>query len=538
MKKHNTVKVVLITILVLALLTWILPAAYFSGEFVKQGRVQVGLFDLFNYPVVALSYFGYIALFVILVGGFYGILYKIPAYRSFLDKLVEASKGKEKFCLSVMIVLIAFLVSICGLHLGIALFVPLVVSLVLLMGFDKMVAAFVTVGSISVGLAGSTYAFNNLSVLEQYLNLGFNYQIGVRFIILLVGIALVIFNTLMYIKKTTSSVIDKKVVKKAHEVKEEKVEVVKVNKEKVAANKKKTSTAKSSSSKSKSTKKGNTKSKSKNANKAALKDEDIIIVREAAVAEELVPAKNDKNHSIWPFIVTFAVLFVLMVLAFVSWGEGAFGVDAFEKATTGVLEFKLFGFPLFGKLLGTVNSFGVWSLTDLFFPMALLVTLLAIIYKVNFDDVLSGFLGGARKALRPAAIVILVYSVLVLVTYHPFQLVIYKALLGIPKGFNIVATSLVAILASVFNADPAYTFQSVVPYFASVVTKVDNYGVAGIIFQSMYGFTMLFAPTSLVLMGLLSFLKINYGEWLKNAFKLIFEFLIILLIIFIILVLV
>lgn len=534
MKKHNTVKVVLITILVLLLLTWILPAAYFSGEFVDQGRVQAGLFDLFNYPVVALSYFGYIALFVILVGGFYGILYKIPAYRSFLDKLVEMCKGKEKFCLSVMIVLIAFLVSICGLHIGIALFVPLVVSLVLLMGYDKMVAAFVTVGSVSVGLAGSTYAYTNLSVLEQYLNLGFTYQIGVRFVILLVGIALVIFNTLMYIRKTNAKVIDRKPVKKANEVKEE---VVKVSKSKTAANKKTTTSKKSTSNKGKTTKKSNTKSKSKNANKAALKDEDIIVIREAAVAEDLVPAKNDKKHKVWPFITTYAILFVVMVLSFISWGEGAFGVDAFEKATTGVTEFKLFGFPLFAKILGSVNAFGAWTLTDFFFPMAFLITLLAVIYKVSFDDVLSGFLAGARKALRPACIVILLYSVLVLVTYHPFQLVVYKALLGIPKGFNIVVTSLVALLASVFNVDPAYTFQSVLPYFTSVVTKTDNYSVAGIIFQSMYGFTSLFAPTSLVLMGVLSFLKVNYGEWLKNAFKLIFEFLIILLIIFIILVL-
>ena len=70
--------------LVFLLLSWILPAAYYSGQYVDQGRVQMGLFDLFNYPLTALSYFGYIALFIILVGGFYGILYKIPAYRTFL----------------------------------------------------------------------------------------------------------------------------------------------------------------------------------------------------------------------------------------------------------------------------------------------------------------------------------------------------------------------------------------------------------------------------------------------------------------------
>src|SRR5699024_7020046 len=92
MKKHNTFKVVLITLLVLMLLTWILPAAYFSGSYINQGRVQMGLFDLFNYPVTAISYFGYIAAFVLIVGGFYGVLSKISAYRTMLDKLRAAFK--------------------------------------------------------------------------------------------------------------------------------------------------------------------------------------------------------------------------------------------------------------------------------------------------------------------------------------------------------------------------------------------------------------------------------------------------------------
>ena len=114
MKKHNTVKVVLLTLLVFVVLTWIIPAAFYSGEYVDQGRIQIGLFDLFNYPMTTLSYFGYISLFVMVVGGFYGILHIIPAYRSFLDKIVGICKGKEKIALSVIVVLLAIITSICG----------------------------------------------------------------------------------------------------------------------------------------------------------------------------------------------------------------------------------------------------------------------------------------------------------------------------------------------------------------------------------------------------------------------------------------
>src|SRR5699024_9348687 len=124
MKKHNIFKVVLITILVLVLLTWILPAAYYSGSYIDQGRVQMGIFDLFNYPVTAISYFGYIAMYVLIVGGFYGVLNKIGAYRTMLDKLVSKFKGKEVVVLSIIMVLIALLTSVCGLQLGLIIFFP------------------------------------------------------------------------------------------------------------------------------------------------------------------------------------------------------------------------------------------------------------------------------------------------------------------------------------------------------------------------------------------------------------------------------
>ena len=116
----------------------------------------MGLFDIFNYPTTALSAFAYIVLFFVFVGGFYGVMFKIPAYRSFLDKIVSFTKGKEKVFLSVIVGLVALLVSICGLNIGIAIFVPFIVSIIFLMGYDKIVAAYAVVGSICAGMLGST----------------------------------------------------------------------------------------------------------------------------------------------------------------------------------------------------------------------------------------------------------------------------------------------------------------------------------------------------------------------------------------------
>ena len=534
MKKHNAIKAVLITLLLFMLLTWIFPAAIFSGEYAEQGRVQMGLFDLFNYPLTSISYFGYIVLFIVLVGGFYGILYKIPAYRSFLDKIVAKVSGKEKLVLAIIMIIFAVLTSICGLQIGLAVFIPFVVSLILLMGYDKIVAALTVVGSIGVGLAGTTYAYTNLASLLQALALDLDFEIGIRFVILLLGLILLMFNVFMYIKKDAS--------KKGDKLEKKSVKKVEITEEVIEAPKKEVKTGTSKAAKTSKTKKSTKKGKSsKNNNKAALKDEDIIVVKESVVADDsegFVPTIVNSKHKIWPFVIGFFLLFVLMVLAFIPWGENGFGIDFFTELSNNTQEFELFGFPIFAKLLGTFVAFGEWSITDMFLPLGILILIFALIYKVKINDIFDGFVNGAKKALAPATIVLFIYTILVLVTYHPFQLVIYKTILGFSKGFNIATTSLVAILASLFNGDPAYVFQSILPFYVTEVTNSDFYTTVGIMFQSLYGLTMLVAPTSLILMSVLSYLKVNYRDWLKNAWKFLLEFLVVLIILFVILALI
>lgn len=551
MKKHNILKVVLITILVFLLLSWILPAAYYSGQYVDQGRTQMGLYELFNYPLTALSYFGYIAFFIIFIGGFYGVLYKIPAYRAFLDKVVALFKGKEKLFLSIVVILIAFGVSVCGLQQVYFIFIPLLVSLILLMGFDKIVAALTIIGSLSAGLIGTTYSYTNSNMLLSILSLNLDFQIWVRFIILIVAIVIVLFNIFMYIKRYMGDVTiksndtKKTTIKKEElvEVKVEKTTTSKSNTKKTTKGGSKKSIAKKSPAKSSKTTTKKSKKTTKNPNKAAVKKEEIIVVKESVFDGDeddkyLIPTRVETSHKIWPFVATFIILFVLVVLAFTTWGEGGFNISLFNDINTSVTKFELFGFPIFSKIYGTMNAFGTWTVIDMLLPMVILLLILVLIYKISFDDVIDGFKEGVVKALYPAFISLLIYSILVLVTYHPFQLTIYKAILGLSKGFNIATATFVAILASIFNGDLSYVYQSVLPYYISNVTNADNYRTVAIIFQTMYGFTMLFAPTSMILMCILSYIGVSYKDWLKSIWKLLLELFIVLLFIFIILALV
>lgn len=523
--KHNTVKVVLVTLAVFVLLTWILPAAYFQNSYIEQGRVQMGIADLFSYPTTALSYFGYIALYILVVGGFYGILSKIGAYRTLLDKLSSAFKKHGKVAVSIIMVLLAVITSICGLQLGLIMFFPFLISLVLLMGYDKIVAALTVVGSTMIGVAGTTFAYSNTSIIISVLSLKITSNMLVKVIILVLGLALLIFNTVRYISKIEKE--EKAAAKKklAEEKKAKKEEEKKATK----------STTKKATKDTKTTK--TTAKKSTKTTVAAEKKEEVKVVKAAGKYDEFIPKAVRGKHNVWPLVVILSLVFIVMILAFISWSN-AFSNTAFESATKSVTEFKVFGFALFGKLLGNINAFGSWTLADLMGLMIVAAGLLMIIYKVKFSEGLEAFAAGAKKALEPAVLVILIYTGLVIVTYHPFQLVIYKFLFGFTKGFNVITSTIAAILSSVFNAEPLYAFQSVLPYFASLVSKKSTLAIVGVVYQSIYGITMLIAPTSVVLMTVLSYLGVSYKEWLKNIWKLFLELLAVLIIIFLILVLI
>lgn len=466
MKKHNILKVVLITLLAVVLCTWIFPTASFSyTELTEGARSQLGLFDLFSYPLIALSYFGYAFFYVLLVGGLFGILNKIPAYKALLEKIVKGFKGREWLFLSITMVLLSVLTSVVGMSFGFIVLFPLIISIVLMMGYNKLVAASVTVGSVVVGLIGTTLGEGSINYINAVLGTTVFDEIITKIAILVVALILLIFNVLNYAKKTKN-----------------------------------------------------------NSNK---ENEDLI--------PEKVKVEKGKKVRIWPMAVVIDVMLLLMLLGTFPWNS-VFGLTIFEDALIWLQELEIFGFPIFVKVFGNVNAFGNWSFNiEMPFMIIISSVILALVYRVKFDDILEGISNGFKKAVKPATLTVLIFMILVVATYHPFQLVFVKALLGLTKGINVVTMTVIAFLASLFNVDPIYVAQSTLPYVISVLTDSSLYPLIGIIFQTIYGLAMLVLPSSVILMITLSYMDISYGQWLKHIWKLFLELLLVLVVIFIIL---
>ena len=534
MKKHNALKVVVITLLVFILLSWILPAVSYQTEYSEIGRSQVGIFDLMTYQNTILGYFGYASLFVLFVGGFYGVLTKIGAYRKILDTLAKKFKGKEPICLAVIMVLFAFLTSFCNMQLALIMLFPFVISLVLMLGYNKLAATAVTAGSVAVGLIGTTFSYNTTQVLQQYLSVKSTTEIIVRVLLLIIGLVLLIANVLKFGKKEG---------KKAASDKDEFIPVeVKGNKNKrvwplvVVLDVILLITILGFISWSSSF----NVSIFADALEAIKKVEvpafvgllTLAVIANIILGVSYAKRKNKK------LLISTIVLDVLIVLftAVTLICRYALKIKFFK----GIVKALATDFPIFQKILGTtLLAFGSWTLVELITVLIVAIIILKFVYGIKWDDVIDGFASGAKKAILPAIIVFIIYAGLVLTTYNPFQLVIYKTILGFSKGFNVFTTAIVVMISTIINADPIYTFYSLLPYFVFAIKDTSHcYQLVFVICQAIYGIVTLVAPTSITLMVTLGYLNVPYKDWLKYIWKLLLELVIVSFVIFTILVLI
>lgn len=540
MKKHSILKVVLLSILVVAVCTWIFPSASYQSELVVGERYQLGIFDLFSYVVELFRYFPYVILMTLATGAFYGVAYKIPAYRVLLDKIAKKFSGKESIFLAVVMILIAAIVSVTGLSFGILFVFPFVISIVLLMGYNKLVAASVTVGSTIVGILGTTLGSNTVYYINVVLGTEIQSEMMTKVILLVIGLVLLVFNVLLYAKKTkngTDKVVELVPVSaniNTNTNKEDKDLVIteketKKNNSKKDDSKKKESASveKKTSSKKEASKKSTTKKSSAKKSTTKTKAYDL-----KSKVETKVTIKPKKKVKTWPFVLVFDLVVIILALASFDWVD-ILNVEWFENALTAVQEFEIFGFQIFNKLLGSVSAFGEWTLNYEMPALIILATcFLGFIYGLKMDEFLDGIIEGVKKAVKPAIYMLLVYLVLVIVTYNPFQLNITKFFMEITNDLNVITMTIITMISSIFNVESVYVAQSTLPYVTSIVTDSTLYPLLGIIFQSVYGLMMLVAPTSVILIGTLSYLDVSYGQWLKHIWKLFLQLLLVLVIIF------
>ena len=498
MKKNNLFKAVGIVILVYILMSWIVPIIYGITGTEADVSYKIGFISILSVILEAFSGFGTVVLYVLLVGAFYGVLKVTGAYDKVMELLSDKSRGKEKGVLISIIVAMAIISSISGLDLGLLIVFPILIGLIVKMGYDKLVALSATVGATIIGMYGATFAGTLYGLNKAVLNLKAYDQIVPKIIFLVVGIVALVVFVLMYCKKKDFKFESSKKVAKVSSKKDTKV-------------KKDAKAKKETKSETKSGKSGK-----------KLK-------------------KEKKERTAIPALVIIGILMLVFFIGTTSW-EAIFGSNLLSNAHEAWTGVKIGGFEILNKLFGGVEAMGTWNTPLRFEVYSMLLILamvaIAIAYRTKFDECFEGFVDGIKSFVVPTILTILACSVFVFVYYNPVLTTVSKLLLDATDGFNVALSGIYAIINSVFYVDYYYLAYSVLYSITSVYDDTAVLSILSVMFTNLYSLVMLIAPTSVLLLVSLSISEVKYTEWVKFIWKLALTLLIVSFIVFSIMLLV
>ena len=125
MKKHGLLKILSILLLLVVIASYALTGRSGVKDFIGLGDIAFNGFK-------SAYYFFYIVVFVLFIGGFYGVLNKSTSYQKLLDNIATKVKPLGKKFIFVTILLFAVVTALTGMTFPLLIFVPFVILLELI----------------------------------------------------------------------------------------------------------------------------------------------------------------------------------------------------------------------------------------------------------------------------------------------------------------------------------------------------------------------------------------------------------------------
>ena len=218
--KYSLLKVLGITFLVFAVLSWIIPAGSYNGSTFTAGETDpVGLYGLFISPLYSFGIFVQYIVVFLAIGGLYGLMNKTGVYSKLVEGISHKFENKKVLFLIITMISFILLSSLVGSQVALFVFVPLFIAILMTLGYDKITSLAATVGSILVGVIGSTYGTG--VVFKSFLNMDANSGILYKGVFLVLVSALYIFFILNKNKLLKKEVVVEEKPKRGRKKKEE-----------------------------------------------------------------------------------------------------------------------------------------------------------------------------------------------------------------------------------------------------------------------------------------------------------------------------
>ncbi|MFD1928554.1 YfcC family protein [Sporosarcina siberiensis] len=214
-KAPTTTGLLMIIIVLVALLTYIVPAGQFERLMDDKTGRELIVADSFSYTeatpvgpggVLASLFNGIVGAseiiaFVLIVGGVFGVIVKSGAINAALARLIHRLKGRE----SIFIIIAMTAFAIGGATFGMAEetlpFVAIVLAATIAMGYDRIIAVSIVVVGIYAGYSAGPLNPFNVGIAQAIAELPLFSGIGLRTILMIGGLIIAIHHTLKYAKK-------------------------------------------------------------------------------------------------------------------------------------------------------------------------------------------------------------------------------------------------------------------------------------------------------------------------------------------------
>jgi C4-dicarboxylate anaerobic carrier protein len=470
-KMPSSYTVLYILIIILAILTWIIPA----GEYEKNQAGQLlagtyktvqsnpqGIYDIFMAPVYGLignklttGSIG-VAFFILIIGGFLGVITETGALDIGIASVIKKNKGKEKRLIPLLMILFAIGGTTYGMAEETIAFYPLLIPIMIGVGFDTVTAVAVILVGSQIGCLASTVNPFATGVASDTAGVSIADGIVWRLVFLVVMLAISILYVYRYATK------------------------IEKNPEKSFV--------------------------------YSQRKEDLEFFK---IPENSSTMTKKQLYILWIFILTFFI----MILSLIPWGD--FGIKIFQQFNDALL-----GLPVIGGLFRHASPFGTWyfsEITMLFFVSSVLI---GVVYRMSENKFLEVFLKGSADLIGVALIcavsrgiqiimndglitaTILHWGEIGLKGLSPQLFITLTYLFYLPMSFLIPGTSSLAG-ATMGLLGPMAEFVHVRSHL--VITA----------FQAASGVLNLFTPTSGVVMGALAIARIDIIVWIKFLAKLI-----------------
>lgn len=465
-KKSDKIILVIIVMLLMMVVSWFVPGGTFSsGTYVESGMTRAGIYELFYliYYTLTNQSIAIDMVYILTIGGCYGVLSQTKSYAKLVDKTAKLIKGKEAIAMLVITFLMGAYISIANQLLLMFCVVPFIVTVFLRNGCKKLTAISAAFGGMFIGTIGLTYGtfgMNEINSMLATLPNPVDKLILLRVVIFFAAYILFNLFAILYMNKYERS-----------------------------------------------------------ANGSKFDLLCPIEVDESKVAKR-------KKTKVWPTATIIVISLIVVMLAYINW-MGSFDVIFFRELHARFENALVIGdIPLLSTLLGgMIEAFGEYS--ELAFACFVFITMsliLALVNKTSIDNYIKNFGAGVKKVSKVAFIYGFTHVIVILLSQYTWPITFINALFG-DGTFSIFSLLIIAIIGFTLCVD-FESFGSAYGAYI-IMTYMEDLASATLIWHLGAAIAAVFVPTSFLVLVALTYADVPYVKWLKYIWKFVASFMII-----------